>query len=145
MTGFWVLLAVLTVCTAVGVVSGRRSGRLRARTAERSGRSEADDLLAVLSRLGEVPGERATLLQFSSAFCAPCRATRRILGEVAGVVPGVRHVEVDAEQHLDLVRRLGVSRTPTTIVLDAVGRESARATGQPRKPEVLAALGHAVP
>jgi thiol-disulfide isomerase/thioredoxin len=145
MTGVWVLIAVLTVCTAFGLVAGRRSGRLRPGTQDRPGGREADDLLAVLGRLGEVPGERATLLQFSSAFCAPCRATRRVLGEVAQAVPGVRHVEVDAEQHLDVVRRLGVARTPTTLVLDAAGRETARATGQPRKPEVLAALGNAVP
>ena len=61
----------------------------------------------LLDGLGHDPGERATLLQFSSAFCAPCRATRRVLGEVAELVPGVRHVEVDAEHHLELVRRLG--------------------------------------
>ena len=72
-------------------------------------------------------GERATLLQFSSAFCAPCRATRRVLSDVAGIVPGVAHVEVDAEHHLDVVRRLGILRTPTTLVLDAHGPEVARA------------------
>ena len=76
-------------------------------------------------------GERATLLQFSSAFCAPCRATRRVLGDVAGIVPGVAHVEVDAEHHLDLVRRLGILRTPTTLVLDPHGREVTRAPGAP--------------
>jgi thiol-disulfide isomerase/thioredoxin len=86
-------------------------------------------------------GERATLLQFSSAFCAPCRATRRTLAEVARVVPGVTHVEVDAEHHLDLVRALGVVRTPTTLVLDAVGRELTRATGAPKPAQVFAALG----
>ena len=102
------------------------------------------DLGAVLARLGEQPGERATLLQFSSAFCAPCRATRRVLSEVADLVPGVRHVEVDAEQHLDVVRRLGISSTPTPLVLDAAGRERQRATGQPTKPAVLAARGGAV-
>ena len=64
-------------------------------------------------------GERATLLQFSSAFCAPCRATRRILADVRRTVPGVTHVEVDAEEHLDLVRASGSLRTPTTLVLDA--------------------------
>ena len=85
-------------------------------------------------------GERATLLQFSSAFCAPCRATRRILADVAAIVPGVAHVEVDAEEHLDLVRRLGVLRTPTTLVLDAAGREVTRASGAPRPAQVLAAL-----
>nr|WP_227464514.1 thioredoxin family protein [Nocardioides lijunqiniae] len=85
-------------------------------------------------------GERATLLQFSSAFCAPCRATRRILTEVAEVVPGVAHVEVDAEHHLDLVRRVGILRTPTTLVLDADGVEVTRAAGAPRKEQVLQAL-----
>jgi thiol-disulfide isomerase/thioredoxin len=89
-------------------------------------------------------GDRATLLQFSSAFCAPCRATRRILGDVATSVPGVAHVEVDAEEHLDLVRRLGVLRTPTTLVLDAEGREITRATGAPKTAQVLAALDGAV-
>jgi thiol-disulfide isomerase/thioredoxin len=110
------------------------------------GHGRAEGALAdVLTRLGQQPGERATLLQFSSAFCAPCRATRRILGEVAELVPGVRHVEVDAEQHLDVVRELRIMKTPTTLVLDADTRVTARASGQPRKAEVLAALGHAVP
>jgi thiol-disulfide isomerase/thioredoxin len=85
-------------------------------------------------------GERATLLQFSSAFCAPCRATRRTLADVAAVVPGVRHVEVDAEHHLELVRAVGVLRTPTTLVLDDRGAEVARAAGAPRKEQVLDAL-----
>ena len=88
-------------------------------------------------------GERATLLQFSSAFCAPCRVTRRTLAEVATVVPGVRHVEVDAEHHLELVRAVGVLRTPTTLVLDARGAEVARAAGAPRKEQVLSALARA--
>jgi thiol-disulfide isomerase/thioredoxin len=86
-------------------------------------------------------GERATLLQFSSAFCAPCRATRRVLDDVARVVPGVSHVEVDAEQQLELVRRLGVLRTPTTLVLDRDGREVSRAAGAPSKQAVIASLG----
>jgi thiol-disulfide isomerase/thioredoxin len=97
---------------------------------------------ALLAELGVTPA-KATLLQFSSAFCAPCRATRRTLSEVAAVVPGVEHLEVDAEHHLDLVRRLGILRTPTTLVLDAAGREVTRAAGAPRKEQVLAALGTA--
>ncbi|MGX1128793.1 thiol-disulfide isomerase/thioredoxin [Streptomyces glaucescens] len=96
------------------------------------------------AELGVGLGERATLVQFSSAFCAPCRATRRVLGEVAGLVPGVRHVEIDAEAHLDLVRRLDILKTPTVLVLDADGRVVRRATGQPRKADVIAALGEAV-
>ena len=85
-------------------------------------------------------GERATLLQFSSAFCAPCRATRRVLADVAGAATGVTHVEVDAEANLQLVRRLGILRTPTTLVLDPHGRELGRATGTPRREQVRAVL-----
>ncbi|MFG1993699.1 thioredoxin family protein [Actinoplanes sp. NPDC048988] len=84
---------------------------------------------------------KATLLQFSSAFCAPCRAVRRVSSEVAAMVPGVRHVEVDAESHLEAVRALGIWRTPTLLVLDGEGRIAKRATGVPGKPQLIAALG----
>jgi thiol-disulfide isomerase/thioredoxin len=139
MTGLLVLLSALTLATAAGLVHRARNGVVR------EAAPTTPTLRAVLDELGEAPGERATLLQFSSAFCAPCRATRRILTEVAELVPGVVHLEVDAEQHLDLVRRLDVRKTPTTLVLDADQREVKRAAGQPRKADVLAALGHALP
>ncbi|WP_245674732.1 thioredoxin family protein [Herbidospora cretacea] len=94
--------------------------------------------------LGEPLGERATLVQFSTAFCQPCRATRRVLAEVAGMVPGVRHVEIDAESRLDLVRAHDVMRTPTVFVLDKDGTIVKKASGQPRKADVIAALALAV-
>lgn len=137
MTGLVVCVAVLAVASAYGVLHRRRSGRVRVR-----GRDDGKRLGA--AELGEQLGERATLVQFSSAFCAPCRATRRVLGDIAGMVPGVTHVEVDAEDHLDLVRALDILKTPTVLVLDADGRVVRRATGQPRKEDVLAALGEAV-
>ena len=86
-------------------------------------------------------GERATLVQFSSAFCAPCRATRQVLGEVAGMVDGVHHVEIDAESRLDLVRRLNIFATPTVLVLGPDGAIARKASGQPRKADVIAAIG----
>ncbi len=89
-------------------------------------------------------GERATLVQFSSAFCRPCAATRRVLADVAGMVAGVAYVDVDAESHLALVRRLGVERTPTVLVLDSEGSVVRRAEGLPRKADAIAALGAAV-
>ncbi|MEU0005838.1 thioredoxin family protein [Streptomyces sp. NPDC006314] len=115
----------------------RRSGRVRVR-----GRDDGKRLGA--AELGGELGERATLVQFSSAFCAPCRATRRVLGEVAGMVPGVTHIEIDAEARLDLVRELEILKTPTVLVLDAEGRVVRRAVGQPRKADVIGALGEAV-
>jgi len=137
MTGLVVCVAVLAAASAYGVLQRRRNGRVRVR-----GRDDGKRLGA--AELGAELGERATLLQFSSAFCAPCRATRRVLGEVAAVVPGVSHVEIDAEDNLDLVRALDILKTPTVLVLDADGRVVRRATGQPRKADVIAAIGEAV-
>ncbi len=94
--------------------------------------------------LGAALGQRATLVQFSSAFCQPCRATRVVLADVARIVPGVTHVEIDAEAHLDLVRRVDVMRTPTVLLLDAQGVIRTRATGAPRRDDVLAALADIV-
>jgi thiol-disulfide isomerase/thioredoxin len=140
MTGVYVAVAALVVAMALGLVWQRRNGVLRARP-EREG--------SAVERLGEAElgtslGERATLVQFSSAFCAPCRATRRILTEVAGMVDGVAHVEIDAEAHLDLVRRLNVLRTPTVFVLDSGGGIVRRGSGLPRKADIVAAIGEAV-
>jgi thiol-disulfide isomerase/thioredoxin len=98
----------------------------------------------LLAALGVAPA-RATLLQFSSAFCAPCRAVRRVSSEVATLLPGVQHVDVDAESHLDAVRALNVWRTPTLFVLDADGRVAKRATGVPSKPQLIAALAEVLP
>jgi len=143
-----VLVLALVAATAFGLFRAARDGRFRGthlvrgidpRTAPANGESVLEG-----SDIDHQLGQRATLLQFSSAFCAPCRATRRILGEVSAVVPGVAHVEVDAEQHLDLVRRLGILRTPTTLVLDSTGREVARAAGAPTKDAVLATLARAI-
>ena len=133
------------VRVARSVLDGRRR---RAQSADGStgGDATVEPCGSVLAGTSydEQRGERATLLQFSSAFCAPCRATRRILADVASTVPGVTHVEVDAEDHLDLVRRLGVLRTPTTLVLDATGHEITRASGAPKPTQVLAALDRVV-
>jgi len=92
-----------------------------------------------LAGLGVDAATPVTLLQFSSAFCAPCRAARRVLGEVADMVDGVRHVEVDAESHLDAVRALDIWRTPTTLVV-AGGQVVQRASGVPAKAQVVAAI-----
>lgn len=126
-----------------GVIQGG-SGSVRG--SDDTGRPDEDGAAptALAAELGTALGERATLVQFSSAFCAPCRATRRVLDEIAGMLPGVTHVEIDAEARLDLVRRLEIVRTPTVLVLDAGGRVVRRAAGQPRKADVIAALGAAL-
>ena len=146
--GGWVLVVVLVLATAFGLWRAFSDGRFRGTHRVRGAAPETTQELPVSVLHGadveHELGERATLLQFSSAFCAPCRATRRVLAEVVEVVPGVVHVEVDAEHHLELVRRLGVARTPTTLILDAEGREVSRASGAPKRDEVLATLAKVV-
>lgn len=129
-------VALVVVTTAAGLIWRSRNGRVR---------EQADGELLTASDLGVALGERATLVQFSTAFCQPCRAARVTLGEVSALVDGVTHVEIDAESHLELVRRLDVMRTPTVLVLDPSGRIVKRASGAPRKADVLAALGAVVP
>lgn len=140
MTGYAVLLITLVATSGAGAAWLARRGRLREVRGPDEGAAAAE-LVLDAGTLGRELGERATLVQFSSAFCAPCRATRRILTEVAVMVDGVEYAEVDAERHLDVVRRLRIMRTPTTLVLDRTGRVVVRASGQPRKADVLAALG----
>ena len=138
-TGAWILLASVLLVVAVGLWRAYADGRFRGTHQVRGAESQVAPVADPLLPADQL-GERATLLQFSSAFCAPCRATRRVLADVAGAVTGVTHVEVDAEEHLDLVRRVGVLRTPTTLVLDSRGQEITRAAGAPRKEQVLSAL-----
>jgi len=133
----------LLVATGAGLAWRATSGRMRSPGPVRPASSKAPGPRITAGQLGRPLGERATLLQFSSAFCAPCRATRVILADVAGRAEGVAHVEIDAESHLGLVRELGVLRTPTVFVLGADGQIVRRASGRPRKADVLAALGEA--
>jgi thiol-disulfide isomerase/thioredoxin len=147
--GLIVLVVVLVAATGFGLWRRRTDGRLRAVPAASPTASDPASRSATqrpgpvfpASDLGVELGERATLVQFSSAFCQPCRATRRVLSEVAEMVDGVVAVEIDAEAHLDLVRQWDVMRTPTVFVLDASGAVARRAVGQPRKADVIAAIG----
>ena len=142
--GLALLAAALIGAAAFGLWRRRTDGRLRAApsaSSASSGGADPDVLALTADDLGAGLGSRATLVQFSTAFCQPCRATRQILAEVSGMVDGVAHVEIDAEARLDLVRRLDVTRTPTVLVLDPRGRITRRAAGAPRKADVIAALG----
>lgn len=91
-------------------------------------------------------GTTATVLQFSSAFCQPCRATRRTIERVIAdiAVSGVSAVEIDADDNLEITRAWGVESTPTVVFLDRQGREVHRGAGQPRTADIVAGLGLAI-
>lgn len=126
------VIAILVVATMFGLVSKSNRGRFRVKK----------NFHPILSRaqIGADLGSVATVLQFSSAFCAPCRATRQILENLTPQFPGIAHIEIDAESHLELVRRLKVHQTPTTLFLNANGQEIGRAVGAPKKSQLFAVL-----
>lgn len=135
MNGVLVLVIAVVLTGVVGLAFSIKNGRFNLHSdSERLG----------IDELGSPLGERATLVQFSSAFCAPCRATRVLLADIAAKTPGVVTIEIDAEEQLELTRKLNILRTPTVLVLDAKGRVARRASGLPRREQVLAALDHAV-
>ena len=129
MTGVYVV--ALAVALAIGFGLYRKAVDGHVRTA-RAGTNH----LGLDRKLGAT----ATFVQFSSVACAPCRVTARVLDEVSSSTDGVAHIEIDAEQRLDLVGELGITRTPTVLVLDADGVVRARMVGAPRRQDVLAAL-----
>lgn len=133
------MAAVLVLATAGALVLRRRDGRFARSRRTGAGQARARRSLTGAD-LGQPLGSQATLLQFSSSFCAPCRAARQLLADVAARSTGVAHVEIDVADRLDLARLLDVRRTPTLFVLGPEGQITGRASGVPRRDEVMAAV-----
>ncbi|MBK9158314.1 MAG: thioredoxin family protein [Propionibacteriaceae bacterium] len=133
MTGLWTLIVVVVVALGFGTYRRVTDGRGRAVTRA----------TPVSEFEGEL-GEKATFVQFSSPVCAPCHATRRILGSLADERPGIAVVDVDVSERLDLAELHGVSRTPTVLVLDGAGVVRQRIVGAPTRVRALAALDEAL-
>jgi thiol-disulfide isomerase/thioredoxin len=127
------LVIVLAIASAYGLWYQRSRGAIRTVKAIPSNRLGADVL-------GEALGSRATMVQFSSAFCTPCRATHALLSQMVQSMNDVKHIHVDAESHLELVRELDIRSTPTTIFINKDGIEVGRAAGTPKREQVLDAL-----
>jgi hypothetical protein len=127
-----VVVALLALATVVGLVYRARYGSLR---------TAGGDLPAGL--LTPAP-DTVTLLHFSSATCAPCRQVRRVCADLAGEFTGggsgVRHVELDADEHLDAVRDLGIWRLPTLLVVDRRGNIAKRTVGVPDRASLRATV-----
>ena len=122
---------VLVLATGYGLWYQRSRGKVVVKS---------DKGLITQTMIGTDLGSRATLVQFSSAFCSPCRATRMLLEDVTEDMGDVVYVEIDAETNLELVRTLDIRSTPTTLFLDRTGHEVGRAMGAPKRDQVLSAI-----
>jgi thiol-disulfide isomerase/thioredoxin len=129
-TGAVALLAAVAVTALAAWWLRTRSGSVR---------EVGGTVAPVFDRLGVRPAEAdLTVVQFSTAFCAPCRATKARLQQLQATRPGLAVVHVDAESHLDAVRELDVRRTPTLFYLGRDGRLLGRSSGAPRPAELTA-------
>ena len=127
------LLAVLAAASVFGIWFRRTRGEFRRKKTVDGPRLTPD-------QIGIALGERVTMVQFSSAFCSPCRATRVLLEQMVQTMPDVEYVHIDAESHLELVRQLNILSTPTTLFLNRDGTEVRRAMGTPKRSQVLTAV-----
>lgn len=133
-SGAYVLLAVLALSVAFGIYRKVSDGKLR------------EEIVPPLQGLSEHlhldhdHPPQVTFLQFSSEFCQPCRVTSKLLDEVTNSFPAICHIELDVVEHMDLVKTYGITRTPTTLIIDKSGTVHFRATGVPKKAELTAAV-----
>ena len=133
MNSLLILGIVVVLTLAFGFWHKSTRGKVR-------GNSHGSTPALSAEELGIAFGSRVTLVQFSSAFCSPCRATKALLSNIVEDLPDVVHIDIDAESHLDVVRRLKIISTPTTLILNRHGVEIARAVGAPKRDQVLASL-----
>ena len=133
-SGAYVLLAVLALSVAFGIYRKVSDGKLR------------EEIVPPLQGLSEHlhldhdHPPQVTFLQFSSEFCQPCRVTNKLLDEVTNSFSAICHIELDVIEHMDLVKTYGITRTPTTLIIDKSGTVHFRATGVPKKAELTAAV-----
>lgn len=124
-----VLASLVLAATLLGIVHRASQGRARTITDAR-----------VVSIEGVSLGERATLLQFSTEVCAPCKSTARVLDDLAARTENVTHVDLDVTHRPDLASRYRVLQTPTTLILGSDGTVRARIGGAVRRDVVAAEL-----
>ena len=127
------LVIVLALGIAFGVWYTRSRGEFRKKKTINGPKLDA-------ATIGVELGARVTMVQFSSAFCSPCRATKALLEDMVKSMPDVRYAHIDAESNLELVRKLDIRSTPTTLFLNGDGIELGRAMGTPKRSQVLDAV-----
>ena len=133
MNSFIPLFIVLIAATAFGLWFTRSRGEFRRKKTVNGPKLSP-------AAIGTELGSRVTMVQFSSAFCSPCRSTKALLEDMVKTMPDVRYTHIDAESHLDLVRQLNIISTPTTLFLNRDGVEVGRAMGTPKRSQVTHAI-----
>ena len=124
------LLLLISITSVIGLTLRAKKGVIK-----KGGKLKVSE-----GEFGGKYGSRLTILQFSTTFCSECRTAKAIVQDVVKPYKDISYVEVDAESNLDLVRRVDIRSTPTTIFLDSKGFEVARAKGAPKRDQLIKAI-----
>ncbi len=127
MKSLLLLVFVLISASGIGIYYQRRNGVIKRKKRLRLSPAE----------LGSDYGDRATIVQFSTTFCSSCRAAKALIKDVVKDQSDIKYLEIDAESNLELVRRVDIKSTPTTLFLDKDGFEIARATSAPKRDQLI--------
>lgn len=120
-----VLVSLLLLTGILAVVQVRRS-RLTRRYDAASGPTERVDPAELgVSKLGD----RATIVQFSTEFCARCPSVRRVISELVAGTVSVDFVHVDLTHRPQLASKYRLLQTPTVLILDDAGVPRSRLSG----------------
>ena len=117
-----VIAALLLGGVALGLLSRRTATRVRA--------ARSTDPAVDLAALGlpDSAQRTGTVVQFSTAFCARCPGTRRIIEDLT-TERQLTALHVDVTERQDLAEAFRLTQTPTVLILDAAGQLRTRLSG----------------
>jgi thiol-disulfide isomerase/thioredoxin len=130
----WLPIVVLLLASAFGFYWRSQQGKLKLNKSAESANNDLNSLI------NQELGKNVTLLQFSSSFCSPCKATAQIISHLVADMDDVVYIQVASEENLKLVEKFDIKSTPTVIFFNRDGIEVGRAVGVPTKEQVLISI-----
>jgi thiol-disulfide isomerase/thioredoxin len=128
----WLPIGVLVLASAFGFYWRSQQGKLKAPAKIHNFISKDE--------IGIDLAERVTIVQFSSAFCSPCKATAQIISTLIKDMDDVKFVQIKSEENLQMVEKYDIKSTPTVIFFNSHAMEVGRAVGIPTSQQVLASI-----
>ena len=148
----WLPIAILALTTVFGLYWRSQQGKLKTPAVEgnRISNEEISKIIRhkssfmvnsdLLDQHQMQLGKNVTLLQFSSAFCSPCKATAVVISQIVQGMDDVVYIQVASEENLKLVEKFDIKSTPTVIFFNRDGIEVGRAVGIPTKEQVIISI-----
>ncbi|WP_449278505.1 thioredoxin family protein [Leucobacter sp. GX24907] len=137
-------LAALTVIAGLLLLAVATGLLLRFRRGEERRLPDADRALDPGDFGLDAFGTGATIVQFSTVYCARCPQVRRRIADLLGGRRAVAFAHIDVTHDAPLVAKHELRQTPTVLLLDGAGIPRARFSGTITGAELSQALERVV-